>query len=247
MACHTCVAKRLGAVISAGAVLAIVSFPFVARGLAAAPAEKDKGFVLLTGKDGRNQWIGYGLDKSKDSWPANWDFTDGALHTKGGGADLMTRDEYGDFDLRFEWKVSPGANSGVMYRVSQEKDPAYFTGPEYQIIDNVGNDDGKSPTTSAASVYDLYAPCKDATKPAGAWNEARIVVQKNHVTHYLNGEKLLEYDLGSTDWNARVAASKFGEWKKFGKNSKGHVDLQDHGHEVWYRNVRIKDLSTTAK
>jgi hypothetical protein len=214
---------------------------------AAEPSKKESGFASLTGQDGRTHWLGYGLDKTKDTWPPNWEFVDGVLHTKGGGADLKTREQYGDFDLRFEWKVSPGANSGVMYRVRQEADPAYHTGPEYQIVDNAGHADGANPKTSAASAYALYAPNKDVTKPAGGWNEARIVVSHNRVEHYLNGKKVVEYELGSADWNKRVAASKFNEWKKFGKNKKGHVVLQDHGDEVWYRNVQIKNLDGEKK
>src|SRR3954464_10769966 len=204
---------------------------------AASPAKSKSSFVTLTAQDGNKHWLGYGLDKTKHTWPANWEFVDNALHCKGGGADLKSAEQYGDFDLRFDWKVPPGANSGVMYRVSQETDPAYFTGPEYQIVDNVGHPDGANPKTSAASVYDLYAPNSDATKPAGDWNEARIVISHNHVEHYLNGKKVLEYDLGSPDWNKRVADSKFAEWKNFGKNPIGYVDLQDHGDKVWYRNV----------
>jgi hypothetical protein len=134
-----------------------------------------------------------------------------------------------------------------MYRVSQEKDPAYYTGPEYQIIDNVKNGDGASPDTSAASVYALHAPSKDMTKPAGEWNESRIVVAGNHVEHYLNGEKVVDYELGSDDWCRRVAASKFAAWKKFGTNRRGHIVLQDHGFEVWYRNVPVKDLDSEQR
>jgi len=215
--------------------------------LAAAPAADESGFVVLTGQDGRAHWLGYGLDDAKDSWPASWELVDGVLHAKGGSVDLKTREQFGDFDLRFEWKIPAGANSGVMYRVSQEADPAYYTGPEYQIVDNVGTEDGANPDTSAASLYALYAPTKDATKPAGEWNEARIVIDANHVEHYLNGEKVVDYELGSDDWNRRVAASKFAEWKKFGKNQRGHVVLQDHGYDVWYRNVRIKSLDGAAQ
>jgi hypothetical protein len=134
-----------------------------------------------------------------------------------------------------------------MYRVSQESDPAYFTGPEYQIVDNVGHPDGKNPKTSAASLYDLYSPSKDLTKPAGDWNEGRIVISHNHVEHYLNGKRVVAYELGSADWKKRVAASKFAEWKKFGMNRRGHVVLQDHGDQVWYRNVRIKSLDSESQ
>lgn len=207
-------------------------------------ADQETGFVSLTDGDARDHWLGYGMDDAQDSWPANWEFVDGVLHTKGGGADLKSRDQYRDFDLRFEWKISPNGNSGVMYRVSQESDPPYYTGPEYQVIDDVGNEDAISPDTSSAAVYGLYAPEKKLAKPAGEWNSARIVVDGNHVEHYLNGVKVVECELGSDDWNRRVAASKFGAWKKFGTNGQGHIDLQDHGNEVWYRNVRIKDLDS---
>jgi hypothetical protein len=219
----------------------------VVAAASAMAAEDENGFVVLTGEDGREHWLGYGLDDAADTWPANWEFVDGVLHAKGGGADLKTRDEYGDFDLRFDWKISPNGNSGVMYRVSQETDPAYYTGPEYQVIDDVGNEDAANSETISASVYALYAPNKKMAKPAGAWNEARIVVKDNHVEHYLNGEKVTECDLGGDDWNRRVAASKFDAWKKFGKNARGHVDLQDHGNEVWYRNVRIKSLDDASQ
>ena len=237
--------RFVGLLISAVALAAVWSCTGPAA--AAAPSKKESGFVALTGHDGREHWLGYGLDKAKDSWPANWEFVDGVLHAKGGGADLKTREQYGDFDLRFEWKVPRGANSGVMYRVSQETDPAYYTGPEYQIVDNVGHADGANPDTSAASVYALYAPSKDVTKPAGGWNEARIIVSGNHVEHYLNGEKVVEYQLGNADWNKRVAASKFAAWKKFGTNRRGHIVLQDHGDQVWYRNVRIKSLDDESQ
>lgn len=205
-------------------------------------AGEEQGFVRLTDKDGREHWLEYGLHNERDTWPANWEFENGVLHAKGGGADLRTRQEYGDFDLRFEWKISPSGNSGVMYRVSQEEDPAYYTGPEYQVIDDVHNEDAANPETSAASVYALYAPEKRVAKPAGEWNEARIVVRGNDVEHYLNGVRVLQCEIGSEDWNRRVQASKFGAWPKFGKNRRGFIDLQDHGDEVWYRNVRIKTL-----
>ncbi len=208
----------------------------------AARAEEEAGFVALTGDDAKQQWVEYAVGEAGERWPANWEFADGVLHAKGGGVDLKTREEYGDFDLRFDWKISPKGNSGVMYRVSQESDPAYYTGPEYQVIDDVGNEDAISPETSSASIYALYAPNKPMAKPAGEWNEGRIVVKDNHVEHYLNGEKVAESDLGSDDWNQRVAKSKFDQWKQFGKHARGHIDLQDHGNEVWYRNVRIKDL-----
>lgn len=208
----------------------------------AADASAGAGFESLTDGNWQTSWSGYGMDSMKDSWPAGWEFVDGTLHCKGGGVDLKTADEFDSFDLRFDWKISPQGNSGLMYRVSQEADPSYYTGPEYQIIDDEGNEDAGNPATRSGALYDLY-PASDAdSKPAGEWNSGRIVVDGSHVEHYLNGKKVAEYELGSDDFNQRVAKSKFGAWSKFAKNPKGHVVLQDHGNEVWYRHVRIKPL-----
>jgi hypothetical protein len=202
------------------------------------PVKKEEGFTPLLKGDSREGWIGYG----QKEWPKGWELSEGVLHRAGSGGDLMTAKEYGDFDLRFDWKISEGGNSGVMYRVSVEKGPAYETGPEYQVLDNARHRDGKSPLTSAGSLYALYPPTKDVAKPAGEWNQGRIVVHGNHVSHHLNGEEVVHVELGGADWNKKVAGSKFAAWKKFGANKRGHIVLQDHGDEVWYRNVRIKEL-----
>jgi hypothetical protein len=204
-------------------------------------AKEDKAaskFVKLFEGDKDKTWVGYNQDK----WPEGWELADGVLHRKSGGGDLQSIEEYGDFDLRFGWKVSEGGNSGVMYRVSREKGPAYETGPEYQILDNERHQDGKSPLTSSASLYALYAPSKDVVKPAGQWNRGRIVLQGNRVRHFLNGEKVVDVEIGSEDWNKRLAESKFATWPKFAKNKRGFIVLQDHGDEVWFRNMRIKRL-----
>lgn len=198
----------------------------------------EEGFTRLLQNGEKTGWVGYGSDK----WPEGWEVDGGTLHRAGGGGDVMTEQQYGDFDLRFAWKVSAGGNSGVMYRVSQEKGPAYLTGPEYQVLDNAKHQDGKNPLTSAGSLYALYAPSEDAANPAGQWNRARIVLQGNHVQHYLNGKKVVDAEIGSDDWNKLVAASKFASWEKFAKNERGHIVFQDHGDEVWFRNIRIKQL-----
>jgi len=130
----------------------------------------------------------------------------------------------------------------VMYRVSEEGEASYHTGPEVQILDNHGHRDGKSPLTSAGSCYGLYAPSKDVTRPVGSWNEMRLVVKGNHVEHWLNGDKVVEYELFSPDWNARVAGSKFKEWPQFGRIPRGHIALQEHGNRVEFRNIKIRPL-----
>ncbi|MCE9545061.1 MAG: DUF1080 domain-containing protein [Planctomycetia bacterium] len=201
-------------------------------------AADDAGFVpLLDGKT-THGWRGY---KQKTA-PAGWVVADGVLTRKGRGGDLMTDEKYGDFDLRLEWKVTPGANSGIMYRVQETAPASYMTGAEYQVLDNTKHHDGKNPLTSAGSLYALYAPKDAEVKPVGEWNTTRIVAKGNHIEHWLNGKKVVEVELWGDDWNKRLAASKFNAWKGFAKSPEGHIVLQDHGDQVSYRNIRIKKL-----
>jgi hypothetical protein len=204
--------------------------------------EKADGWKLLFDGKTTKGWHAYKGKEVGDKWKA----ADGALvfNPKDGkkGGDIVTDDEYENFELSVEWKVTPGANSGIMYRVAETKGAPYETGPEYQVLDNKGHSDGKNPKTSAASCYALYAPTKDVTKPIGEWNKTRIVVNGNKVEHWLNGVKVVEYEFGSDDWNKRVTGSKFAKMDRFGKEKKGHIDLQDHGNEVAYRNIKIKVL-----
>jgi hypothetical protein len=205
--------------------------------------EKADGWKLLFDGKTTNGWHKYKGKTVGDQWKA----VDGALtlsHKDGkDGGDIITDDAFDSFELAIEWKVSPGANSGIMYHVAETEEAPYFTGPEYQILDNIKHEDGKRKETSAASCYALYAPSKDVTKPVGEWNQSLIIIKGNHVEHWLNDVKVVEYELGSDDWNKRVAASKFHEWKKFGAIKKGGIDLQDHGDDVAYRNIKIRPLS----
>jgi len=204
--------------------------------------EKADGWKLLFDGKSTKGWHKYKGKDVGDQWKA----VDGALtlaHKSGkNGGDIVTDDMFDSFELSIEWKVTKGANSGIMYRVAETEDAPYMTGPEYQILDNAGHADGKHKETSAASCYALYAPSEDATKPVGEWNQARIVVNGNHVEHWLNGKKVVEYDFGSDDWKEHVAAGKFKDVKSFGKEKKGHIDLQWHGDEVAYRSIKIKVL-----
>ena len=207
-------------------------------------AEKKEGYELLFDGKSLDSWRGYKME----GLPAGWSAKDGAIRFDppaagvGERADIVTKKEYGDFELALEWAVTPGGNSGIMFRVSEDKPRTYETGAEYQVLDNAGHDDGKKPVTSAGSNYALHAPVKDVTRPVGEWNEARLRVEGAHVTHWLNGTKLLEYDLWSPEWKALVAASKFAAMPGYGLNHKGRFALQDHGNEVRYRNLRIRPL-----
>lgn len=211
-------------------------------GMAVGGETKKAGkFMELLAEKDLSMFRGY----KQEEIGAGWSIDGKYLHFDGsGGGDIVTKDTFKDFDLQFEWKISEGGNSGVMYRVSLGDNAPYISGPEYQILDDEAHADGKNPQTSAGSLYALYAPEEDKTKPAGTWNKSRIVVENNKVTHYLNNAKVVEFELGSDDWNERVAESKFKSWEKFGKNEEGHIAFQDHGNEVWYRNIRIKPLDS---
>jgi len=185
------------------------------------------------------QWRGYKMATVPDSWRVE----EGAITwTKGAAVDLVSREQYTNFEFEFDWKVPPGGNSGVMFRVTEELERTYHSGPEFQILHNAGHSDGKNPMTSAGSNHSLHAPTKDMTRPVGEWNQGRLVVNGNHVEHWLNGEKVVDYDLHSPDWTKRLMASKFKDVPRYGREPRGHIVLQEHGSRVQYKNLRIKVL-----
>ena len=186
-------------------------------------------------------WRGY---KSPDV-PAGWAAKDGVLIKDGKtrSADLVTKDQYGDFELEFDWKLAPGGNAGVLYRGTEEYDHIYWSAPEYQLLDDIKGADNKSRLTSAGAAYAILPSPAGHVKPVGEWNRARIVVKGNHVEHWLNGVKLLEYEFGSADWTAKVQASKFKDWPNYGKSKRGYIALQgDHEGSLAFRNIRIREL-----
>lgn len=196
--------------------------------------------ALFSGKD-TSAWKGY----REESFPTNnWIIDNGALKTvPGKPRDLITREQYKDFDLSFEWKVSPGGNSGVMYNVQETGNAAWHTGPEYQVLDDAKHPDGRSPKTSAGSLYALIPPKGPTTlKPVGDWNHSRIVSKNGNVEHWLNGAKVVEYGWNDPALRAEVKKSKFNEMPTFMSHEQGHIVFQHHGEEVWYRNIRVKRL-----
>jgi hypothetical protein len=175
--------------------------------------------------------------------PAGWSIVDGTLTKSGSVEDLVTRDKFANFELSFDWKLGPGGNSGVMYRVTEEYDHPYWSGPEYQLLDDAGHPDGKSRMTAAGSDYAVYPSPAGVVKPANEWNSSLIVVQGNRVQHWMNGQKLLEYELLSPDWEAKVKASKFGAWPNYGRAKSGYIAIQgDHDGVLSLRNIRIREL-----
>jgi len=212
-------------------------------GASGASGAADTAWVALVDATA-SHWRGYKRQDLPAAWKVVGDtlaFTPVADTSQRG--DIVTRDQYGDFELAYEWKVPPGGNSGVYYRADEDHAHGWETGPEMQVLDNKRHPDGKTPLTSAGAAYALYAPSEDVTRPAGEWNEARIVARGPHVEHWLNGKKVVEYEQGSADWQKRMKTSKFNAMPDYGKRMSGHIVLQDHGDPVWYRNIRIRRLS----
>jgi hypothetical protein len=207
-----------------------------------------------------NQEVALFDGKNLDSWKAfnsdtitQWKVEDGALAftraegKRSGSENLITKEEFTNFELSLEWKISEGGNSGIMWGVQEgpEFNEPYLTGPEIQVLDNQKHPDAKNgPVRQAGALYDMVEPSKDVTKPAGEWNSTviRIDHEANKGTVTTNGTKITEFPLHGEEWNKLVANSKFAEWENFGKQKTGHIALQDHDDKVWYRNIKIKEL-----
>jgi Domain of Unknown Function (DUF1080) len=206
------------------------------------PKEKAAGWRLLFDGKSLEGWRGY----NKQTAPEAWKVVDGALTLTGKGGDLLTTEQFGDFELSLEWKLGKvGANSGVFFRAVETSDPIYYSAPEIQIIDNKGHKDAVTHTHTAGSNYDMDAPSRDVTKPVGEWNELRVIVKGPHVEHWMNGVKIVEYELWSPEWEAKLQKSKFAKWTAYGRAKKGHVALQDHGDPMAFRNIKIRPLTSS--
>jgi hypothetical protein len=184
-------------------------------------------------------WRGY----RKPTLPDGWKVVDGALTRVGSGGDIVyAAEQFGNFELELEWKVGPKGNSGIFYRATEETARIFENAPEFQVLDNVGHPDNKTDLTVAGANYALDAAPRDAVKPVGEWNLARIVARGARVEHWLNGRRVVAYELWSPVWEAKVKASKFVEWPSYGRARRGFIGLQDHGDWVAFRNIRIRAL-----
>jgi len=209
-------------------------------------AEREAGWQRLFDGTSLTGWRGF----RRDSVPRGWTVANGAMHFTGAASSqdgeppltLVTTDRYGDVELRLEWKLAAEGNSGVLYRVSEEESLPYMTGPEYQLLDpTVLGDSARMELPGA--LFGLIAPSTDASRPVGQYNETRIVLRENHVEHWLNGTKLLEAEIGSDTWTRRIEGTKFANWSRFAQPDSGRIALQDHGHPVWIRDVKVRPLS----
>ncbi|MBX2947444.1 MAG: DUF1080 domain-containing protein [Cyclobacteriaceae bacterium] len=190
---------------------------------------------------------GWRIFKNKEN--NSWEVVDGTLHCKpfaDTGAnfrsDLITEEQFQNFELTFEFKIAAQANSGVMFRVSEDYDQTYSTGPEYQIIDDTGYPGQLAEENKTACNYAMHVAENKVLKPIDEWNEGKIVADGNHIKHWLNGTQVVAYELYSTDWTTRKEASKWKDFPGYATVKKGHIALQDHGNEVWFRNISIKVL-----
>jgi hypothetical protein len=214
-------------------------------------AEKAAGWRLLFNGKSFDGWRGFHSDKV----PAGWAIEDGCIKkvpAQGelgqAGGDLITFDQFDNFEFSIEWKLSKEANSGIKYLISESLPPTGRSGVsfEYQVLDDENHPDAKAGIAgnrTAGSLYDLIPASKaKKLKPIGEFNRTRIVVKGNHIEHWLNGVKVVEFERGGEKLKQHIAESKFKNTKGFGETAKGHILLQDHGDAVWYRNIKIRTL-----
>lgn len=212
------------------------------------PIQKSSGdwHSLFDGKT-THGWHTYGQSGAGDAWVAQ----DSVLHlvasSKTGRGDLVTDGEYENFDLKLEWKVSKGANSGIMFLVHEDTSKykqTYVTGPEMQILDNDGHPDGRYLKHRAGDLYDLIPCIQQTVKPVGQWNQVEIRLKNGKLKFFLNGTEVVDTKMWDDNWDKLVAGSKFAKMPGFATFHKGHIALQDHGgdEDVWFKNIQIREL-----
>lgn len=215
-------------------------------------SEKSAGWELLFDGETSQGWRGF----KKEAFPAEgWHVQDGNLMVeytgtgeKGFAGDIITVQEFENFELTIDWKISPGGNSGILFYVteSEKYEASWHTAHEIQVLDDFGYDDIHDYVPDlrqiSGALYDLYTPSRAASRPVGEWNTARIRIEDGHLQHWLNGIQVLDVQLWTEKWKERVAGSKFSIYPDFGQARKGRIALQDHGQQVWFRNIKIREL-----
>jgi hypothetical protein len=212
--------------------------------------DQDAGWVSLFDGTTLAGWHTYGKPRVGKAWKAE----NGTLHLDASskrdwqtaeGGDIVTDEEFENYHLKVDWKIAPKGNSGIIFNIQEDTAQyqyPWYTGPEMQVLDNEGHPDGKIPKHRAGNLYDLIAVSKENVKPVGEWNTAEIVNNRGKLELYLNGERVVETRTDDEAWRNLIAGSKFKDMPGFGKVSKGRIGLQDHGDDVWFRNIRIKRL-----
>lgn len=204
------------------------------------PIEDALGYKLIFDGKTTAGWKGW----RKDHVPAGWSVSDGMLTFAPGkeGGDICTTEDYADFELRLEWRIQPGGNSGIFYRASEHKEIPWETAPEMQVLDDERHPDGQNPLSCAGACYAMYPASQKVVRKAGEWNQVRIRAVGKHIEHWLNGTKIVEYEIGSPEWKDRFAKSKYHDLPEYASLAKGRFVLQDHGDQVWYRSIRVRRL-----
>ena len=206
--------------------------------------EKNNGWQLLFDGESFAGWHGYNMEGVPDSWTIEGQAL--TMTTEGGheSQDVITDKTYRDFAFSFEYKITPGANSGIIFQIKEDSKYQfpYETGPEFQIIDDEGWPGQLEDWQVSAANYAMYPPQVKAYKPVGEWNHGMIVVKGNQVTYILNGEVTVTYEKYSDEWNELRNSGKWSEFPDYGKYDEGHISLQNHGTKVWFRNLKIKEL-----
>lgn len=206
--------------------------------------EREAGWALLFDGKTMNGWRTY-----QNKPAATWSVLNGTLYCKAlspekgeARADLITVDQFDNFELALDWKISPKGNSGIIYLSTEEANASYLTGPEYQIIDDVGYPGKLTDKQKTGANYDMNTAPEAKANPVGEWNHTRIMVNNGLVEHWLNGKKIVSYQIGSDEWNTAKANSKWKDAPLYGQAKKGHIVLQDHGSEAWFRNIKLRKL-----
>ena len=202
--------------------------------------ETAAGWQLLFDGKTTSGWRTY----QSETPSSGWQIIDGNLTLAEKAGDLITQATYADFELQLEWQVGTGGNSGVFIRAGETTPYIFMTAPEIQILDDAVHKDGKSPLTSAGSNYGLHPAPRGIVKPAGQWNHMQVLVEGKQVTQWLNSTEVVNYELGSADWQAKVGASKFSAWPAYGTLAEGHIGLQDHGDHVAFRNIKLRPINS---
>ncbi|MEP4147733.1 MAG: DUF1080 domain-containing protein [Halioglobus sp.] len=197
--------------------------------------EQSEGWRLLFDGNSLEQWRSYGEDVVNDGWASE----NGCLTRVAWGGDIISREQFADFELKLEWRISDSGNSGIFIRGDESESSIHHTGYEMQVLDNVGHSDSKDPTHRAGALYDMITPDHDTSKPVGYWNQVHILAVGPDVEFWLNGRQTAKFSQGSPEWKALYAASKFTSRPRYGSLMKGHIGFQDHFDKVWYRNIRI--------
>ncbi len=209
------------------------------------PSATDTGWTNLFDGTTLNGWHSFGATTASPKWSVD----SGAIHfnpaTKGDDGDLVSNDSFSNFDLKIDWMIAKGGNSGILFYVQDDKtkyEDTYKTGPEMQVLDDKRNEDNKTPSHRAGSLYDLIQATPGAVKPAEQWNSVEIVANNGKLDFYLNGVHVVNTTMWDDGWKKMVAGSKFKEWPAFGTFKDGHIALQDHGFNVWFKNIQVKKL-----